>query len=182
MGNLEDSEFTLDSNHASNRVKHLNHILNHFSNRWRMEYLSELREVHSNIAKKRPKGGDHSQISIGSIVIVHDDHLPRDLWKLGRIEEVLRRQDGLIRGAVIKVACCDQQHLVLRRPIQLLYPLKVHSQQPESTPETQVPPDEVMTEGDDVNGRAHPKRAFSKRAEELRKGWIAELEKDGLDY
>ena len=93
MGDLEDSEITLDSNQATNRVKHLNHILNHFWNCWRKEYLSELREVHSNIAKKRPKGGDHSQISIGSIVIVHDDHLPRGLWKLGRIQAVLRGQD-----------------------------------------------------------------------------------------
>ena len=71
----------------------------------------ELREVHSNIAKKRPKGGDHSQISIGSIVIVHNDHLPRGLWKLGRIQEVLRGQDRLIRGAVIKVACRETDNI-----------------------------------------------------------------------
>ena len=52
----------------------------------------------------------------------------------------------------------------------MLYPLEVHCQQPESTPETQVPPDEVMTEGDDVNGRARPKRATSKPCRGAQKG------------
>ena len=94
MCDLDDSEFTLDTNQATNRVKHLNNILNHFWNRWRREYLSELREVHSNIAKNHPKGVARSQIAIGDIVIIHDDQLPRRLWKLGKIQEVMRGKDG----------------------------------------------------------------------------------------
>lgn len=176
MCDLEDSEFTLDSQQANNRIKHLNNILNHFWNRWRKEYLSKLREVHSNIARKRPTSDDHSQIAIGDIVIVHDDQLPRGLWKLGRIQEVMKGRDGIIRGAVVKFVCRGRQHLHLRRPIQLLYPLEVHAQQSDSTPESQGLPDEVMAEVSDVTERVRPKRAASRKAEEIRKSWIVELE------
>lgn len=183
MWDLEDTEFTLDSDQATNRVKHLNNILNHFWNRWRREYLSELREVHSNTAKKHPNS-DNSQIAIGDIVIVHDDHLPRGLWKLGSIQEVMVGQDGLIRGAVVRVASRDRQHLYLRRPIQLLYPLEVRCKQPSSIPESQVriPPEEVIPDGNEqLRPNSRPKRAASKRAEELRKIWINELEENDQD-
>lgn len=182
MCDLEDSEFTLDSNQATNRVKHLNNILNHFWNRWRREYLSELREVHSNIARKQPTSDGHSRIAIGDIVIVRDDQLPRGLWKLGRVQEVMEGRDGLIRGAVVRVACRDKQHLYLRRPIQLLYPLEVHSQQSYSTPEPQGLPDEITPEVGDVNEQVRPRRAASRKADETMKGWIADLEEDDRDY
>ena len=48
--------------------------------KWRSEYLNELRESHRYSAKKTPA---HSSVSRGDVVIVHDDTLPRGLWKLG---------------------------------------------------------------------------------------------------
>ena len=54
-------------------------------------------------------------MEIGDIVIVHDKHLPRGLWKLGRIVDVMRGRDGQIRGATVKMKSEDGQ-VLLRHP------------------------------------------------------------------
>ena len=181
---LNDSEFTLDTNQATNRVKHLNHVLNHFWKRWRTEYLSNLREVHAHVSRRSP-GASNSQISIGEIVIVKNEHLPRGLWKLGIVQQIMKGQDGLTRAAVVRVASRDQQQSILKRFVQLLYPLEIRCESAEITPsettpsETPVDPEpcEPLPE-DDVTEQVRPKKAASKKADELRREWIAELEKD----
>ncbi|XP_065915598.1 uncharacterized protein [Dysidea avara] len=35
--------------------------------------------------------------------VVHDEHCPRSLWKLGRVTGVIIGNDGQVRGAVVKV-------------------------------------------------------------------------------
>ena len=57
------------------------------------------------------------------MVIIHDEGLPRGLWKLGKIEEVISGRDGKVRGAILRLASGSG---MLRQPIQLLYPLEVH--------------------------------------------------------
>ena len=42
-------------------------------------------------------------ISVGDIVIIHEENCPRGLWKLGRVEELLKGNDGHVRGAVVRV-------------------------------------------------------------------------------
>ena len=122
---LNDSEFMIDSNQVNNRVKHLNQVLNHFWKRWRTEYLNNLREVHAHISKRHPTD-NKPQISVGEIVIIKDDHQPRGLWKLGIVQELMEGRDGQTRAAVVKVASRDQQHMILKKPVQLLYPLEIH--------------------------------------------------------
>ena len=65
-------------------------------------------------------------MSKGDVVIIHDDALPHGLWKLGQIQEILSSCDGLPRAALVRVASRDRQHVLLRRPLQLLYPLEIH--------------------------------------------------------
>ena len=64
-------------------------------------------------------------ISVGDVVIVHDDSLPRSLWKLGLIEELFKGPDGVARGALVRLAPKDGKQSTLHRPIQRLYPLEV---------------------------------------------------------
>ena len=52
--------------------------------------------------------------------------LPRGLWKLGQIQEVLTGRDSLPWAALVRVASRDCQHVLLRKPLQLLYPLEIH--------------------------------------------------------
>ena len=74
-----DEDFEVNASQLTKRVKHLASVLNHFWRRWRSEYLNELRESHHYSAKKTP---NCTSVSKGD-VIVHDNALPRGLWKLG---------------------------------------------------------------------------------------------------
>ena len=54
----------------------------------------------------------HSKVSAGD-VIAQDEHLPRGLWKLGKIKTVMRGGDGHIRGATVKTTTTDGQSILL---------------------------------------------------------------------
>ena len=146
LDDIGDEEFALNPAQLTRRMKHLANILNHFWDRWRSEYLSELREVHSYTAKRQTKS-KHSVVSVGDVVVVYDEHLPRGLWKLGKIVSVMKGRDGFIRGATVKIGNKDGQKVLLNRPIQLLYPLEVQSQEPVSeepnSPEATHEPEDV---------------------------------------
>ena len=102
-------------------MKHLYIILSHFWKRWRREYLSELRDAHRSSSKGHT--GDRSP-NVGDIVVVHDDNHPRLMWKLGKVEGLLEGHDGIVRGALVRVHSRTGS-VVLKRPVQLLYPLEI---------------------------------------------------------
>ena len=58
-------------------------------------------------------------------MVVHSEKLPRSFWKLGKVEKVIPGCDGLIRGALVRVASRGRQATHLYRPIQLLFPLEM---------------------------------------------------------
>ena len=64
--------------------------------------------------------------------IVHKESLPRGFWKLGLVEKHLKGQDGIARGALVKLAPKNGKSSFLRRPIQRLYLLEVHQEAEES--------------------------------------------------
>lgn len=79
-------------------MKRLNGAPNYFWARWHDEYLLELRDAHRN--------ANHSHVpspsvSVGDVVVVHEEGLPQGFWKLGKIEEVIPGRDGKVRGAVV---------------------------------------------------------------------------------
>ena len=91
-----------------------------------------------------------------------------------------KERDGLIRAAVVKVASRERQHSILKRPIQLLYPLEIHYGSTVATPsQASLDPKSIEPSPaeDDVTEQVRPKRAASKKADEVRRQWIAELEK-----
>ena len=61
------------------------------------------------------------------VVIIYDDNIPRNLWKLGLIEESVMSSDGKVRSVILRqVPVCDKrgvakhQAQLLRRPIHKL--------------------------------------------------------------
>lgn len=173
---LDDDEYTLDSNHVTRLMKHLNNVLNHFWKRWRTEYLSNLREVHAHSAK-RSKTTKDSHISVGDIVVIKDEQLPHGQWKLGVVQSLLTGQDGQTRAATVKLPSQGRQHSVLRRPVQSLYPLEIHGEahvnEPSSDSSSESPP---TPERPVEESSIYPRRAAAMRADEVRRGWISELE------
>ena len=65
------------------------------------------------------------QVSVGDVVIIHEDSQPRGMWHLGCIEKLLPGTDGETRGAVLRVAGRGRRAKFLRRPIQRLYPIEM---------------------------------------------------------
>ena len=89
-----------------------------------------MREAH----RYGKKGTDKSPISVGNIVLVHDDK-PHGFWRLAKVNQLLTGKDGLVRGAVVRITSGKDRVTDLQRPIQLLYPLEVDccESQPELT-------------------------------------------------
>ena len=96
---LEDEEKD-DHSVLTRRERYLILLLGLFWGRWKKEYLLELRE-HHNMSVRR---NNLPQSSLGDIVTVMDDEgkLPRAQWKLGKIEELIKGDDGVIRGAKLR--------------------------------------------------------------------------------
>lgn len=176
----DDEDFEVNPSQLTKRVKHLASVLNQFWKRWRSEYLNELRECHRYSAKKNTH---RFNVSVGDVVIVHDDALPRGLWKLGRIREVYHGSDGLPRGALVRVASRDRQHTLLKRPLQLLYPLEIcepETPQLPSEAECEPSPDQPASDPaetlDAPSPARYPTRAAAKKANEKMGVWIQELQ------
>ena len=66
------------------------------------------------------------EIAIGDIVIVRNDQTKRVFWKLAKVEQLLRGEDGIPRAAVVRVLRENANHSqLLRRSIQHLIPIEV---------------------------------------------------------
>ena len=102
------------------RANHLKHVLQHFWSRWSKEYLTELRE-HHRVTKRRMNS---PQIQ-GDVVCIHDEKLPRNLWRLGKIQKLIRGKDGHVRASVVKVFGEGKQATTIQRPVQRLYPVEL---------------------------------------------------------
>eukprot|EP00112_Aurelia_sp_Birch-Aquarium-sp1_P020282 Seg5190.2 transcript_id=Seg5190.2/GoldUCD/mRNA.D3Y31 product="hypothetical protein" protein_id=Seg5190.2/GoldUCD/D3Y31 len=135
----EDKDFDEREDVARRRERYLSKVLNHYWKRWKTEYLVDLREYH----KLETKRNNVPEISEGDIVTIEDENRRnRSTWRLGKVEEVKRGQDNVIRGANVRLA----NRNCIERPIQKLYPLEIHhrrideqADQADNIQETEMP-------------------------------------------
>ncbi|XP_046808485.1 uncharacterized protein LOC111690866 [Lucilia cuprina] len=80
-----------------NRWQKLKVLHHHFAQRWKEEYLKEL---HKRFKWKFPQ----RDYAIGDLVVVRQDNLPPNQWRLGRIEKVVHGSDHRVRVAEIRTA------------------------------------------------------------------------------
>ena len=118
----EDPSYEPTHESLSRRMKALCEIKAKFWNRWKSEYLQELREHHRTW---KSSSGVCRPIEVGEAVIIYDEGQPRGLWRLGRVVAVIHSEDGGVRAASVKVLSSTGRPTILRRPIQHLYPLEV---------------------------------------------------------
>ena len=96
--------------------KKVNRIINHFWDRWHMEYIVNLRETHKHNLQNR-----HQQhIRLNDIVLIHDESLPRLTWRKRIVVELLKGPDGKMRGAEVRTP----NGSILKRPIIKLFPIQ----------------------------------------------------------
>jgi len=144
-----DEEVEVDSNLLTRRAQHLNKTLTHFWSGWRNEYLLELRESHHHHNTGNPKA---TPVLVGDIVVVHHKTLPREFWRLGKVDDVVTGRDGYVRGAKVKVAKKETGSVMLYWPIQRLFPHEVNCgtrQVRVNSPVNNLP---LTTDGDEVIG------------------------------
>lgn len=60
--------------------ENLSSMLTHFWKWWKSEYLAELRESHRHLQKS---------VSVGVLLVVNEEGVPRSFWKLGRIQDLI---------------------------------------------------------------------------------------------
>ena len=106
---------------ATRRLEYRNHLVHVFWLRWRTEYLQELQKTNK---KFTPRGNP----KINDVCLV-EDSLPKQQWKMAKIEKLITGRDGLTRAAVVKT-----RRGLIQRPIQRLYPLECEPQQHENEP------------------------------------------------
>ena len=56
-------------------------------------------------------------------MIENENNKNRTFWKMGRVEELLKGDDNVVRGATLQLA----NRNIIQRPIQKLYPFEVGS-------------------------------------------------------
>ena len=112
----EDVEAMNDKTAATKRMKYLTVCREHLKKRWLTEYVHALEERHRKVftdEKGLPKKG--------SIVLITDNSKIKSKWRIGRVVEVIRGRDGVIRGYKIKTGT----GYIIERPLQLVCDLEI---------------------------------------------------------
>ena len=61
-------------------------------------YLNELRQFH--IYRSKKQSGSSCELEMGDIVLIKEDFkVPRNVWRLGKVVELVKGRDGKTRGA-----------------------------------------------------------------------------------
>ena len=105
-------------NEINEHSRHIQQMLDHFWKRWKLEYLTELREHH-----KQTTAIGCDVINVDDGVIIHNDSKQRGLWKVGVVTELIPSKDGHIRGAKVKYRL-NGKDIVISRPVNKLFPLE----------------------------------------------------------
>lgn len=92
------------------------YLANEFWRRWITEYLP-------TITRRTKWFKPVKNISVGDIVLIVDEKLPRNTWPMGRVLSVIAGRDHIVRRATVKT-----QHGTLQRPVVKLAVLDVYKE------------------------------------------------------
>jgi len=88
------------------------HVANQFWTRWKREYIPSL--------QKRKKWQDQQQnVKVGDLILLVEENLPRRVWPLGLVTEVIMGRDGLVRSVRVRTRVSN-----LVRPITKIVSLE----------------------------------------------------------
>ena len=130
QSNVKQSQQSLNG-----RYRYLQTIIEHYWKRFSKEYLLELHQHHLNVHK-----GNYEELCkllLGDVVLIKDDSFKRNAWKKGKVDQLIRGEDGNVRGAVLKVNTSGRASYI-RRPVQKLIPLEVQKERIDPTAVTEI--------------------------------------------
>lgn len=110
--------FQRDDTYSVKRWRRVQYLVDQFWSRWQKEYL--------NLVQSRSKWQrSRRNFSVGDVVILKEESLPRNMWKLGRIVEVYPSDDNLVRSVKVVVgdSNLDKRGRRLSQPSSLVRPI-----------------------------------------------------------
>ena len=140
-----DSEF--NSTTSTKLLRQIQSCKEQLWKRWHQEYLLALRERHQCIKTEQ------SEIKVGDVMQVKGEQKNRGEWRVGIVTKVIKIKD--VVGAKLRLGTGT----VLERPVQLLHPLELFSEQ------TQIVRTEKRRELENET-IARPKRKAKTKAKE----------------
>ena len=151
-------------NQLTKRFLYLSRKLQHFWQRWRREYLVDLRESH------KLKNNKQADIAKGDVVLIQEDNQKRGQWKTGVVEELIAGKDGQVRGAKVR-KMGRGKYEILSRPLVKLYPLEisVRKDEEETRKETEGNEEEERRVSDAREPQNRPLRSAARNARLLSK-------------
>ena len=113
--------FQREDLYSKRRWRRVQHLADVFWNRWKKEYLLTLQQRQKWTKPCR-------NLKVGDVVLVKNDNLPRNQWKLARVEETLPSDDGFVRKVILAIGTATfdkcgrrtQEVQYLERPIHKL--------------------------------------------------------------
>ncbi|XP_055527336.1 uncharacterized protein LOC129719952 [Wyeomyia smithii] len=102
---------SLTPNRLSRRQQ-MQRVLQSFWSRWYMEYLPTLQRI-----QRWP--GEHPNLSVGDMVLVHEDNLPPTKWPIARVVKTIAGEDKCVRVADVLFG----DNKIYRRTIRNMCPL-----------------------------------------------------------
>ena len=156
------------------QAKNQRYLLSQFVNRWKKDYLLNLREF--RVVKLKGQG---CCVKVGDIVLLKDENVRRVFWKLAKIVELLRGKDNIARAALINVAVDNGPPKILKRSIKQLIPIEVTSSEGrESDASSDLSEDHTGDAGDmsvdtadQSTHTVRPRRTAAVLGEAARRNW-----------
>uniref|UniRef100_A0AC35FQ69 Kinesin-like protein unc-104 n=1 Tax=Panagrolaimus sp. PS1159 TaxID=55785 RepID=A0AC35FQ69_9BILA len=126
------------------------HIRDQFWNKFAHDYLNQLREANTHFHKQ----SKFTEIlpKPGSVVLVEEDNIPLNGWKLGVIVALNESEDNCVQTAKVKVP----SGRILNRPLCQLYPLEVQVNDPATIQKTPA-------ESESTNDNSTPSESIQPR-------------------
>ncbi|CAJ0595287.1 unnamed protein product [Cylicocyclus nassatus] len=138
-------------------------ISEEFWERWRVEYLTALRDIQVK-NRRQPRHAKLKELTVGEIVLVEQENLPRGSWCYGKVLELIKSNDELVRSVKILM---PNKH-VWHRPLNKIYPLEIPC--PPDSPTQNIPPGqcEETTENESLETTKPIRKAKMKAKEALK--------------
>ena len=97
---------------------------------WQSDYLHELTSYHfktrgrNKVPLRLPR--------VGEVCLIQEPNLPRSMWKMGKIVELIKSADDKIRQVKLQLATAvrgdKRRNEVVYRSITHVYPLEIRSE------------------------------------------------------
>ena len=107
-----------------------------------------------NIYRKQSTGNSRDLV-VGDVVLIKEDEpAPRMQWRIGRVIELVTGQDGLVRGAKLKVLAKGGKQTIFHRPVHKLIAFEIAENSTENncSDERKVTNENEAVERSDVHG------------------------------